>query len=248
MGSPAPPGAQAVSSPIHSPPLACTSRPSSASQPLKSHLSASLKSESVPHATLTPSDFKNRKGLGLMHLNIRSITQQEKLDQLKILMTHTDPDILVLSETWLRHTVSDSEVALDGYNLFRIDRNTRGGGVAIYSRACLGCTVLKAVSVDKSFEFLAVKVAIAQNNSITVVGIYRPPAAPSSAINEIADLLTPFTDSELIVVGDFNLNWLSSVSQFLKEVCGNFNLSQIITAPTRPNLKDPSKSSLLDLI
>lgn len=152
---------------------------------------------------------------------------------------------MVLSETWLRCTVSDPEVALDDYNLFRIDRNTRGGGVAIYSRAR---TVLKAVSGYKSFEFLALKVSIAQNNSIVVVCIYRPPAAPSSAINEIGDLLAPFTDSELIVLGNFNLNWLSSASEYLKEVCDNIHLSQLITDPTRPNFKDPFKSSLLDLI
>ncbi len=119
--------------------------------------------------------------------------------------------------------------------------------MAIYSRACYTCTVLRAVSVDKSFESLALKVCIAQNNSVTVVGVYRPPAAPS-AIDEIADLLAPFKDSELIVLGDFDLNWLSSASEYLKEVCGNINLSQIITDPTRTNFKDPSKSSLIDLI
>ena len=76
--------------------------------------------------------------------------------------------------------------------------------------------------------------------------IYTPRAAPP-AINKIADLSAPFKDSELIVLGDFNLNWLSSASEYLKVVCGN-NLSQVITAPTMPNLKDPSKSSLVELI
>ncbi len=64
--------------------------------------------------------------MGLIHLNIRSITQHDKFDQLKILITRTDPDITVLSETWLRCTISDSEVALDDYNLVRIDRNSGG--------------------------------------------------------------------------------------------------------------------------
>lgn len=58
--------------------------------------------------------------------------------------------------------------------------------------------------MDKSFEFLVLKVCRTQNNSVTMVGVYRPPAALSSAIDQIADLPALFIDSELIVLGDFN--------------------------------------------
>lgn len=41
----------------------------------------------------------------------------------------------------------------------------------------------------------------------------------------------------MLVLGDFNLNWLNNTSDKLKECCFNLNLTQIITEPTRPNLK-----------
>lgn len=65
----------------------------------------------------TPSDFKSRKGLGLMHLNVRSIIK--KID---IWVQDSCPDILVLSETWLNGSVSDKDIEVQYSNVFRCDR------------------------------------------------------------------------------------------------------------------------------
>ncbi len=48
--------------------------------------------------------------------------------------------------------------------------------------------------------------------------------------------------------GDFNLNWLANDSNSLKEMCDNLSLSQLIDEQTRPNFRDPSKSTLIDFI
>ena len=86
------------------------------------------------------------------------------------------------------------------------------------------------------------------NSSFILAGLYRPPSAPSSALAEIATLLSQYTASEMLVLGDFNLNWLSNASDYFKEICGNLTLTQLVMESTRPNLKDPTKSTLLDLI
>ena len=52
----------------------------------------------------------------------------------------------------------------------------------------------------------------------------------------------------MLVLGDFNLNWLTNDSNSLKDMSDNLNLSQMIDELIRPNLKDPSKSILTDLI
>lgn len=47
-------------------------------------------------------------------------------------------------------------------------------------------------------------------------------------------------NSEIIIQvirKDFKLNWLSKASQYLKELCTNLNISQLITDPTRSNPK-----------
>lgn len=159
----------------------------------------------------------------------------------------TDLDILVLSETWLKNSISDSDVALMGYNLYRVDRTGRGGGVSIYVKTGFSVTILKAVTIPRNFEFLALKVQLGPN-SVIVVGVYRPPSAELGSIDAIADLLSHNSDAELIVMGDFNLNWLNDTSSHFKEVSAGLNLFQLITEPTRPNLKDSSKSTLIDLI
>ena len=39
---------------------------------------------------------------------------------------------MCVSETWLDGSISDKEVELRDYTVFRKDRNRHGGGVAIY--------------------------------------------------------------------------------------------------------------------
>jgi hypothetical protein len=41
---------------------------------------------------------------------------------------------LTLSETWLSKSILNSEIAIPGYTLFRLDRGKNGGGVAVYAR------------------------------------------------------------------------------------------------------------------
>ena len=64
----------------------------------------------------------------------------------------------------------------------------------------------------------------------------------------MAELLIPLTDSELIVLGDFNLDCSTDASEALKELSYDLHFTQLISVPTRPNVKDISKSTLIDLI
>ena len=44
-------------------------------------------------------------------------------------------------------------MALNDFNLFRIDRESRGGGVTIYVRVTIQATLLTAVSREKYIEY-----------------------------------------------------------------------------------------------
>ena len=54
----------------------------------------------------------------------------------------TKLDIICIVETWLDSVITDNEVDLPDYQLFRLDRCGRGGGIAIYVRTSLSCKVL----------------------------------------------------------------------------------------------------------
>ncbi len=90
--------------------------------------------------------------------------------------------------------------------------------------------------------------SVGPSNSVIVVGIYRPPSADPDAIDKSSEFISEYSSHEMITLGDFNLNWLTSESDYLKEACGNLNLTQLITDSTRPNLENVSKSTLIDLI
>ena len=53
------------------------------------------------------------------------------------MLNDNDIDIIGLCETWLDKAISDSEVSISGYNVFRNDRDVNGGGFAIYVKASL---------------------------------------------------------------------------------------------------------------
>lgn len=67
------------------------------------------------------------------------------------------------------------------------------------------------------------------------MGIYCPPSAPVMALEELGKVLSTFASKELIILGDFNLDWLSDISGSLKELCLELNLSQLMHFVTRPN-------------
>lgn len=104
----------------------------------------------------TPLDFKSRTGLGFIHLNVRSLVS--KMDMIKVWVNTTDVDIMVLSETWLKKSVNDDMIIIDGYKVYRTDCVGKGGGVAIYVKSYLTSTVtLSVTKYKKQFEVLAVK-------------------------------------------------------------------------------------------
>ena len=64
-------------------------------------------------------------------LNARSIIN--KKDELNIMADDIKPHIIGITETWANNDVTDAELGLEGYAMFRKDRmGRRGGGVLLY--------------------------------------------------------------------------------------------------------------------
>ncbi len=105
---------------------------------IKFQQSESLKSENVDFCMKS---FLHRKGLGTVHMNMRSIIS--KITYIKVWAQQTNPDIFVFSETWW----SDNVRIVDFCNcsVFRCDHPTKGGGVAIFVKSCLSVSVITAV-------------------------------------------------------------------------------------------------------
>lgn len=197
-----------------------------------------------PPELSSPDALKNSNGLRFIHVNVRSLLN--KIDAIRLWTKTTDTDILVLSETWLKPSITNSMIHIDGYNMFRTDRANKGGGVAIYVKTSLICHVIEALTKPKFFELCAINVSLPNGSTLTVVGCYRPPSAVAGATALLSDFLNKLTN-EYVVLGDLNWDWLSSTSA-LRGICDALHLTQLIQSPTRLNIKCMDKSTLLDVI
>ena len=104
--------------------------------------------------------LENLKGFRIVHLNITSIPKH--IDKLRIYLIKKPVDILSINETRLDESISNDEVGIPGYNLFRKDRNRFGGGVAIYTRNILN-VVERSQFVPDTIEAVCIKLQKLQN-------------------------------------------------------------------------------------
>lgn len=86
-----------------------------------------------------PSTFKQQScnkianNLKIGHLNVRSLKNRDHFLLVKDTILQNKFDVLTLSETWLNSSITNLELEIPGYNLYRIDRNSKtGGGVGVY--------------------------------------------------------------------------------------------------------------------
>ena len=81
-----------------------------------------------------------------------------------------------LTEMWLHDEIANGECSIEGYNLLRCDRETRGGGIAVYISGRLMHDVI--VKNPRNLEFILVQVyrPCDINHKVHVGLWYRPPA------------------------------------------------------------------------
>ena len=73
----------------------------------------------------------SKVGYRCMCLNARSIVN--KKNKLNIMVEDIDRDIIGITESWANTDITDAELGLTGYVMFRRDRiGRRGGGVILY--------------------------------------------------------------------------------------------------------------------
>ena len=206
------------------------------------------------------SSVKYSNSLSFCYLNARSLVtrSQDGLTRFDHLYNFACLDIssdcIIITETHLDNTIDSNEIKMAGYQLFRKDRNRSGGGVAIYIKDELAA--LEILELQKPcIESLYIKVL--KCSIPCIIGVcYRPPN--QSQINRDAtleslraqfDYLCIRTKLPFFIFGDFNDRCTiwdsdhtdSEIGNLLYNLVYEYNLSQIVNAPTR-------ELNLLDLL
>ena len=168
------------------------------------------------------------------------------MDEIKILITERNIDILCVSETWLLAETLDAHVNIPNFKVFRCDQG-RGGGVCIYVSNQLKTNVINLfIPKEPGIEDVWVSVQSQMFPAIIVGCVYRHPKSHVGSFEYIQDVFRQLCVSkkDFYVLGDFNDDILSKGNK----MCGiikNNKLSQMIEEPTRVT---PTSATLLDLI
>ncbi|CAM4601352.1 unnamed protein product [Lepidochelys olivacea] len=191
----------------------------------------------LPH---TGNEGRSTGYLKCLYTNAQSLGNKQ--GELEVLVMSKNYDVIGITETWWDNS-HDWSTVMDGYKLFRKDRQGRkGGGVALYVREQYDCSELRYGTVEKP-ECLWIKFRSVCNKSDVVVGVcYRPPDQGDEVDEAFFRQLTEATRSHaLILMGDFNFSdicWESNTAvhrqsrKFLESVGDNF-LAQVLEEPTR---------------
>ena len=84
------------------------------------------------------SNLTSQRGLKFLYLNVCSLLP--KVDELRLLLLrYKDIDFFPVTETHLSPNISDGEIGIPGYTIYRLDRQaqSKGGGVLVYVRNCV---------------------------------------------------------------------------------------------------------------
>ncbi|XP_069941386.1 uncharacterized protein [Cherax quadricarinatus] len=174
-----------------------------------------------------------KTGLHFIHVNARSLLP--KLAEIRILANKIRAAVITSSESWLDDTVTDDEVKIDGYNIKRLDRNRKGGGVCAYIRNDLAYSPRPDLNNNK-LEILWFEVLLPKTKPILVGTSYRPPTQ-DQFLEDFSRVLSGVENNcETIILGDFNICFQqqnNGLCKRYKQILGLNSYTQLINTPTR---------------
>ena len=188
-------------------------------------------------------------------LNARSIVN--KRNELNIMVEDTDPHIIGITESWATPDISDAELGMTGYVMFRKDRiGRRGGGVILYIKESIQAYEIKLEKEAECEEAVWCNI-VSGNSTLTVGLVYRSPNINTEENEKIQNAIKEVSKRDCIIMGDFNhghIQWKSLQStgsedqKFLNLVQDSF-LIQHVLEPTRgENVLDIVLSSQKEFI
>ena len=146
----------------------------------------------------------------------------------KELVSENKFDIFTIYESWLDNTVTDIEVEIPGYNIFRLDRlNKAGGGVCAFvsDRFTIECLDDLTSISPSGLHQLWLKIQVRNCKSFFICTVYRPPTTSLNCFDEdlSGTVISALSlNKDIYILGDLNCNVLnpndtlaSNTAQFL---------------------------------
>lgn len=176
-----------------------------------------------------------KKGLKMAHLNICSI--RNKLDEVENIILSNNFHILAVSETHLDSTFDDTSLMIEGFNIYRKDRDAYGGRDCIYVQRHLPVRIRYDL-MQSDIEALWLQVHLKHLKPILIGCGYSPPGANYEYLDKMCETLDSAcsTNLELYFMADMNIDWKSlscPMRRKLTDICAALGQTQAIDKPTR---------------
>ncbi|MEW8543113.1 MAG: endonuclease/exonuclease/phosphatase family protein [Candidatus Thiodiazotropha sp.] len=142
------------------------------------------------------------------YTNAQSILN--KFSEFSDKINNVKPLIIGITETWLKPEIRDSEVMLNGYELFRCDRPViSGGGTLLYiheSLSSISCRQLDELGFeDAVFRIINLN----EKDKLLVSVIYRSTNSCTENNEKLLEVMKMLNNvkniSHVLIMGDFNL-------------------------------------------
>ena len=93
----------------------------------------------------------------IFYTNTRSLVN--KMDETEVILSQTDTQIFIVSETWFHSELHDPDVNIPHYNLFTKSREDKGGGgVAVYVKNDITASPINDIAAPEELECVWVMV------------------------------------------------------------------------------------------
>ena len=181
-------------------------------------------------------------------LNVCSL--RRKVAEIEDFISTRGVHILGVAETWLSADVTDREVNIPHFSVFRKDREGRqGGGVAFYCHTSLQVRRRRDLECELEMLWLEILAPGRPGNETVLLGCcYRPPSESAGywdGLESNLETACSGPQTTTVLVGDFNVNFNDAHAVTpLHHVLNQFNLRNHVTSPTRVT---SSTATLLDL-
>ena len=162
-----------------------------------------------------------------------------KVDELALVVGNHNPDIICITETWLKKQIPDDVVQINNYTLLRRDRKEREhGGVCLYIKNSYSISVLDVPNEHECEVLWAIIYSrrLPRGYAKLVIGVlYHPPSANKSLMLEhlqssLEIIESKYPNCGILLTGDFN-------KLPTQQLTRHFHLKQIVDFPTRGSSK-----------
>ena len=121
-------------------------------------------------------------------------------------------DVICVNETWLNQNMSNSEILLTGFTIFRRDRSDRGGGGVLIAIKRASFKAVEEFNPESEAELQQLEISLAKITTLTGQRMlfcfcYRPPNEDSSWMDVFDNFLREVCDQfdNMVISGYFNL-------------------------------------------